>query len=469
MSPFSNMINGKLIPTEQTFDVINPATEQVLAACPSATVNQLNDAVQAAKNAFTDWRKLSYAERAEYLNKAGDIIEKNVNDIAKMLSQEQGKTLKNAAGEVLSSVNFLKKISEVALEPEIIFENEKKRIELHRKPLGVAAVITPWNYPVNLAIGRATTALITGNTVVIKPSPFTPLSTLMIGELVKDIFPAGVLNVTAGGDDVGAALTKHPDVRKISFTGSVPTGKAIASVAANDLKRLTLELGGNDAAIVLDDVEVDKVAEQLFWGAFTNTGQVCIAIKRLYVHENVYEPIVNKLKELAQNVKMGDGLDEDSQLGPLNNKNQLDIVTNLVEDAKQHGATIVAGGERMDRPGYFYKPTIVTDIKEGVRLVDEEQFGPVLPVMKFSDVNDAIARANNTKLGLGGSVWSSDYERASKVARQLESGTAWVNSILDLNPKTPFGGVKESGIGREFGKWGLEELTDLQTVSINKL
>lgn len=461
-------IDGKSVPTENTFDVINPATEKVLAKCPKASTEELELAVQSAHNAFATWRNLSWEKRAETLKKAGDILEKHIDDIAKLLSQEQGKTLPDAISEVESSISRFKNSGDLKLSVEIAYEDDKNRIELHHKPLGVVAVITPWNYPVNIAVGRAVTAMLAGNTVVIKPSPYTPLSTLLVGELLHDVFPAGVWNVIAGDDKLGAALTKHPLIRKISFTGSVPTGKAIAAVAAHDLKRVTLELGGNDAAIILDDVDVKKIAEPLFWGAFENTGQVCIAIKRLYVHEKVFEPLVAELKSIAESLNMGDGLDPESQLGPLNNKAQLDIVTDLVEDAEKQGATIVTGGKRIDRPGYFYQPTLVTNIKEGTRLVDEEQFGPALPIIKYSDLDDVIKRANETKMGLGGSVWGSDIARATDIASQLECGTAWVNAHCETTPNAPFGGVKHSGIGREFGIWGLEETTDLQTVNISK-
>lgn len=461
-------INGEAHNADQTFDVINPATEQVLAKCPQASAEQVDVAVNSAQEAFKGWRALSEQQRGDFLLKAADALSNQLEKIATLLSQEQGKTLGNAVSEVESAISRLQRGSEMRLPIEVQYEDEEMRTELHRKPLGVIAVITPWNYPIHIAAGRMCSALMSGNTVVVKPSPYTPLATLLVGEIFRDIFPAGVVNIVSGGDEVGEVLTKHPLIRKISFTGSVPTGIAIAAVAAKDLKGVTLELGGNDVAIVLDDADIEKIAEPIFWGAFSNTGQICTAIKRLYVHEKVYESLVKKLKELAEQLKIGDGLDPESDLGPLNNKVQLEIVSELVEDAKKRGATILTGGERMDKPGYFYKPTLVTNIQEGIRLVDEEQFGPALPIIKYSNVNDVIKRANNSTMGLGGSVWGGDVERASKVASQLESGIAWVNTIFDMSPNAPFGGVKQSGIGRESGRWGLEELTDLQAVCINK-
>jgi len=332
----------------------------------------------------------------------------------------------------------------------------------------VVGAITPWNFPIILAIWKLAPALLAGNTIVLKPSPFTPLSSLAMGEALRDVLPAGVLNVVAGGDQLGRWVTEHPAVRKISFTGSVATGKKIAAAAAPDLKRVTLELGGNDPAIVLGDVDPKKVAEKLFWGAFANSGQICVAIKRLYVEENVYPEIVRELGELARNVRVGDGLAEGTELGPINNAPQFERVRELVADAVSAGGRCVAGGSARDGEGYFFEPTIVTDIAEGTRLVDEEQFGPALPVMPFRDVDDALARANATHFGLGGSIWSGDPKRATDLAKRLECGTGWVNQHLNLVPTAPFGGSKWSGIGYENGPWGLAAFTEFQVINIAK-
>ena len=466
MHTFTLTINGQAESTEKQFAVINPATEEVVANCPAASTAQVNQAVEAAQTAFSSWKKISADERADLLNKAGDVLQKHQDEIANLLCQEQGKPLAAASGEIDYTLAILRDASNLRINREVLLEDQQSRVEIHRKPLGVIAVITPWNYPVAIAIARVVTALMAGNTVVMKPSPYTPLSLLLTCELLREVLPAGVMNIVAGDDDIGEVLTKHPLVRKISFTGSVETGKAIARAAAQDLKRVTLELGGNDAAIVLDDADVEKIAEPIFWGAFSNTGQICTAIKRLYVHEKVYDELLAKLKSIAEEINVGDGLSPDTQMGPLNNKAQLDIVKSLVEDAKQQGGEIITGGKQLDRPGYFYAPTLVTNVKEGVRLVDEEQFGPVLPIIKYTDISDVVERANSTKMGLGGSVWGSDIARATEIASQLDSGTAWVNTIFELPLSAPFGGVKHSGIGREGGRWGIEELTDIQTVNI---
>jgi acyl-CoA reductase-like NAD-dependent aldehyde dehydrogenase len=336
------------------------------------------------------------------------------------------------------------------------------------KPLGVVAAITPWNFPVILMAWKVAPALLAGNTVVLKPSPYTPITSLMVADVLREILPAGVLNVLSGGNDLGAQLASHPDVRKISFTGSVATGRKVAVMAAEDLKRVTLELGGNDPAIVLDDVDPNAVAEKLFWGAFQNSGQVCTAIKRLYVHEKVYEPIVARLVERAKKTKVGPGLDEGTELGPINNKVQLERVISLVEDARKQGGRVEAGGVRLEGSGYFYPPTIVTNVHEGVRLVDEEQFGTALPILKYSKLEDAIAQANRTHYGLGGSVWTSSYERGAELVQELESGTGWVNQHMDVTPIAPFGGSKWSGVGYENGRWGYEAFTELQVVNASK-
>jgi acyl-CoA reductase-like NAD-dependent aldehyde dehydrogenase len=319
-----------------------------------------------------------------------------------------------------------------------------------------------------LASWKIAPALLAGNTVVIKPSPFTPLSTLAVGEVLRDVLPPGVLNVVSGGDALGAWVSTHPAVRKVSFTGSVETGKKVAAAAAPDLKRITLELGGNDPAIVLPDVDPAQIAERLFWGAFENSGQVCSAVKRVYVHEDRYAALLSELAQRAQAVKVGPGLEDGTQLGPINNKPQYERVCMLVEDALKHGARAVAGGKPAGRDGYFFQPTILADVHEGMRIVDEEQFGPALPVLTYRDVEDAVERANATTFGLSGSVWSSDPQRAAEVAARLECGTAWVNQHLDILPTTPFGGAKWSGIGVENGPWGLLGFTEIQTLNIAK-
>ncbi|MEV4257116.1 aldehyde dehydrogenase family protein, partial [Spirillospora sp. NPDC049652] len=332
------------------------------------------------------------------------------------------------------------------------------------RPLGVVAAITPWNFPLLLAAWKLGPALLAGNTVVLKPSPYTPLSSLLLGEALRDVLPPGVLNVVSGGDELGAWMTAHPVPRKISFTGSVTTGKRVAASAAPDLKRVTLELGGNDPAILLDDVDPAAVAAKLFGAAFTNNGQVCSAVKRVYAPEAIYDDVVEALAARAREAKVGDGAAEGVEYGPINNRPQYERVSELVADAIAGGAKAAAGGRPMDRPGYFFEPTILAGAEDGTRIVDEEQFGPALPVIAYRDLDEAVARANGTHFGLSGSVWGGDADRAAEVAGRLECGTSWVNTHLALAPHQPFGGFKWSGVGVENGPWGLSGFTELQVI-----
>lgn len=424
----------------------------------------------AARRALPAWSK-DLAFRREKLLACAAAIKGRVEAIGTVLAREQGKPLKQATGEVVGASAWLKffaNLPDSSLGPEILLDDDKKRIQVVRRPLGVAVAITPWNFPVILLAWKLAPALLAGNTVVAKPSPFTPLSSLMLGDALREVLPPGVLNVLSGGGELGAELVRHKETRKVSFTGSVATGRRIAQSCAEDLKRVTLELGGNDPAIVLDDVDPAKVVDDLFWGAFFNSGQVCVAIKRLYVHDKVYQPIVRGLVEKARAVKVGDGLEPQTQLGPINNEMQLGKLSALVEDARSHGARIETGGARPPGKGYFYPPTIVTEAHAGMRLVDEEQFGTALPIIRYRELDDALAQANRSHYGLGGSVWSSDPSRAEAVVQELECGTGWVNQHQDLTPIAPFGGWKHSGLGVEGGRWGYHEFTAMQVVNSKK-
>jgi len=319
-----------------------------------------------------------------------------------------------------------------------------------------------------MAAWKMAEALATGNTCVLKPSPYTPLSTLLLGEVLADTFPPGVVNVVSGGDEVGQWITEHEGISKISFTGSIATGKRIQATASGSLKRLTLELGGNDAAIILDDADAKSAAKGVFNQAMANSGQICVAVKRLFVHESKFSEVVEHLAALAKKARVGDGFKAGVQYGPINNEAQFERVKGLVDDARRDGAKVHAGGEPMDGDGYFYPPTVLTGVAEGSRIVDEEQFGPVLPVMPFASVDEAVRRANATKFGLGASVWGSDVGRAVEVASRLESGSVWVNRHGQISPDIPFGGTKESGVGRQFGDGTLEGYTETRVIRIPK-
>jgi acyl-CoA reductase-like NAD-dependent aldehyde dehydrogenase len=359
---------------------------------------------------------------------------------------------------------WLRHFAGLEIEDEILQDDERVHIRVTHRPLGVVAAITPWNFPLSLAAWKIAPALRAGNTMVLKPSPYTPLATLRLGQVLADVLPAGVLNVIAGSDPLGALMTSHPVPRKISFTGSVGTGKHVAASAAPDLKRITLELGGNDPAILLDDVDVEAVAERLFWSAFRNNGQVCSAVKRVYAPEAIYDEVVDALAAVAGSVRVGPGNEPGSQLGPLNNAPQQRRVAELVEDAVSRGGQAVTGGGVMEGPGFFYQPTILRGVDDGMAVVDEEQFGPVLPVVPYRSVDQAVERANGTHFGLSGSVWGTDADRAADVAEELDCGTAWINTHLALRPDQPFGGAKWSGVGVENGHWGLHSFTEVKVL-----
>jgi acyl-CoA reductase-like NAD-dependent aldehyde dehydrogenase len=465
---FMQLIDGELVGSDRSFDVINPATGRVFARCPAATPAHLDRAVAAARRACGDWRQISFAERAGRLKQVADVLREHQDSLARLLTREQGKPLQQARDEIGRAFSQSEGMTRITIPVETLVEDAERRIELHYVPLGVVGIITPWNAPINLAAGPLTSALYTGNTVVLKPSPYTPLSTLRLGELVRDIFPPGVLNVLAGDDDCGQWMTEHPGIDKISFTGSVATGKRVMASAAGNLKRITLELGGNDPAIVLDDVDVQAIAPKLFFAATVNSGQVCMAIKRIYAHASIYAALCAALAAEARKVVLGDGLEAGTQMGPIQNRRQYERVVGILEDTKRRGARILAGGQLPEREGYFIPPTIVADVPEDSRLVQEEQFGPIVPVLEFSDVEDAIRRANDTRYGLSASVWGRDAARAAAIAARLEVGTAWVNQHRATSPLVPFGGAKESGMGRQYSALGLKGYMEPRVVSILK-
>ena len=470
MSDYGLIVDGTKVATDDTFPVTNPATEDVVGQCPFATREQLNSAVKAAARAFETWSTVSDQERAAVCGKMAEVITENAEELAQLLTQEQGKPLNGAGSrfELGGAAAWAGFTGTLSLPDKVIQDDENSRIVQTRKPIGVVGSITPWNWPLMIAIWHVVPAIRAGNTVVIKPSPYTPLSTLRMVELLNTVLPPGVLNCVTGEDELGQWMTEHDGIQKIIFTGSVNTGKKVMGSSADSLKRLTLELGGNDAGIVLDDADPATVASGIIEGAFINNGQTCAALKRLYVHESIHDQLCDALVAQLSGTVMGDGLDENTTQGPIANRMQYERVVELLEDAKAQGGKILCGGEVPDQPGFFVPFTLIADVSDGTRVVDEEQFGPLLPIIKYKDLDDAVLRANGLEVGLGGSVWSSDVNRASDVAARLECGTAWVNSHGGIAPHVPFGGVKCSGIGVEFGEEGLQEYTTIQVVNVNK-
>lgn len=464
---YDMLIDGKLVAGDRALDVIDPATGGVFATCACASEAQIELAVAAAAAAFPAWAATPAEERSAIMVRIAEVIEANLETLARLLTSEQGKPLGDARAEVGGAAWFMRNYASARLPVEVREDSETRRVELHRVPLGVVAAIVPWNFPLLTGTNKLGAALITGNTVVLKPAPTTPLTTLLFGALVKDILPAGVLNIVTDHNDLGHVLTAHPTVRKVTFTGSTTTGTKVMASSAASLKRLTLELGGNDSAIVLDDCDPDVVAPKLFDAAFANNGQLCIAIKRLYVHDNQYDAMCARLADLAKSRIVGPGLEQGTQLGPVQNRMQYDKVRALIDETRDE-AVIIAGGDCPDGPGYFINPTIVRDIADNARLVCEEQFGPVLPVLRYADVSDAIARANASEFGLGNSVWSNDPVRAQQVANQLDSGSVWINQHADFGPDIPFSGAKMSGVGTEMSELGLAEFTQAKIINRSK-
>lgn len=461
---FSMTIDGQPVAGDATFDVINPATETVIASAPDASREQLDAAVAAARRAFPGWAATSIDERRALIDRLGDALLANIDAFKRLLTAEQGKPHADAEGEVGGAGMWLKGASTLQLPVTINEDSPERHSETRHVPLGVVGAIAPWNFPMVLAMFKVGRALLAGNTMVLKPSPFTPLTTLKFGELAATILPPGVLNVVTGGDRLGPWFTEHPGIDKVSFTGSTATGRRVMQSASATLKRLTLELGGNDPAIVMADADVGQIAERLFWAAFTNNGQICIATKRMYVHEDVYEPLKEALVAYARTVTVGDGSAQGVRLGPVNNRQQYERVLDLIRDAKDRGYSFLLGGETADTPGFFVPVTILDNPPEDSRIVQEEQFGPVLPLLKFSDIDDVIERANASEYGLGASVWGRDEDSAFAVAERIASGTVWVNETQHLTPFAAFGGMKQSGLGVEGGAEGLLEYTSTQTI-----
>ena len=463
----THTIDGKGQKSANSFDVINPATDQPFARCPDASREQLDLAVAAARKAYPEWANLTFANRRKYLHKFADRVRDYADELAKVITREQGKPLANAVREMAGTAHSLEAMANLKIKDQVLRDDGKNRISLYFRPMGVVGAITPWNVPVGLASHKIAQGLLAGNTMVMKPSPYTPLATLLLGELSRDILPPGVFNVIAGGNQLGQWLTEHPGVDRISFTGSVATGKRVMASASGTLKRVTLELGGNDPAILLDDADFDTMTPKIFGAAFANCGQVCMAIKRVYVPENRYDQVCDTLATLAKNYRVGDGFESDVQMGPIQNRMQYDKVLDVLEDTKrQPGVRILAGGHTLNKPGYFLAPTIVADIADDSRLVREEQFGPILPVMKYKEVDEVVARANDTRMGLCASVWTKDIEKGAKVAARIEAGTVWVNHHLGSEADVPFGGFKESGMGREHGVMGIQSYMEPQVINL---
>lgn len=458
-------VGGAAVDTPASLDVIDPATGHVFAQVPNAGAAELDHAVAAATAAFPAWRDTAWAERQAAVNLIGTTITANAALLAEMIVREQGKPRALADFEVEAAAGWCFGTASLEL-PDRVIEDSAERYRVTRyEPIGVVAAISPWNYPLVLSIFKIAPALLAGNCVVLKPSPFTPMTVLKLGELLREALPAGVLNIITGDDALGPLMTAHPGFRKISFTGSSATGRKVMASAAPDLKRLTLELGGNDAAIVFPDVDVEATAEKLFWSAFTNSGQVCIATKRAYIHEDIYEAMRDALARLARNMPVGAGATPGTALGPVQNHAQFRRVQALLAQSAERDEIALAESS-VPTNGYFIPVTLIDQPADDSPVVTEEQFGPVLPLLSFSTEDEVVARVNASDMGLAATIWSNDTDRAMRIAGRLETGNVWINESLSLTPFAAFAGRKQSGFGVENGIEGLMAYTEPKTISI---
>jgi acyl-CoA reductase-like NAD-dependent aldehyde dehydrogenase len=461
-------INGAAA-TGPLADVLNPATREPIGQAPVASKEQLDQAVAAARAAFPGWAATRQEERQAIVSRIGDRIEQHAEEFMALLTREQGKPRAGAEWEIYGSIAWFREISKQSLLDEVVQDTPARTVTTRYTPLGVVGGITPWNFPILLAVWKIAPALVSGNCIIVKPSPFTPLCTLKLAEVVQDLLPPGVFSVVSGDDDLGRWMTEHPGIDKIAFTGSTETGRHVMRSAAANLKRLTLELGGNDPAIVLPDVNPEKVAPQLFWAAFQNNAQFCNAAKRLYIHEDVYESVRDALVAYARTVKVGDGAEPDTELGPIQNKPQFEKVKEYFDDCAANGHTFALGGQIDETaPGWFVPVTLVDNPPDDSRLVREEPFGPILPLIKWRDEDELVARANDSEWGLGASVWGNDLARIQQIGRRIDAGTVWLNEVHQYSPHQAFGGHKQSGIGCENSLHGLIEYTNWQTITLNK-
>ncbi|MBB5706960.1 aldehyde dehydrogenase family protein [Sphingopyxis panaciterrulae] len=459
-------IGGRDAPAGATGTVVHACTERPIARYPDADAGHVDAAVRVAAAAFPAWAATPWGERRACLERFADALRTQSDTLALIVAAEAGRPLRRAWGEVAFSADYVRMIAGQRL-PDKAYRRAGLHAVLKHRPLGVVGAIAPWNGPVILAIAKIANALIAGDTLILRPSPFTPLSALYLGRMARDIFPAGVLNVITGDASVGAAMTTHPGIAKISFTGSTATGKRIAAAAAPTLKRLTLELGGNDAAIVLADADPAAVAETVYRISLENAGQFCAAIKRLYVHESLYDSVRDAIVRRAGAAVAGSCFRPETTMTPVQNRAQFDRVWSLFDDAVAGGGRVAVGGERHRGEGLFIPPTLVEGVGAGVRLVDEEQFGPVLPIIAFRDEAAAIAQANCGPYGLGGSIWTRDVDRGLALAERLDAGTGWVNQHGAFTAALPMPFAGESGIGMDYAEYGVAEHS--QAMLINAL
>ncbi|MBM7715698.1 acyl-CoA reductase-like NAD-dependent aldehyde dehydrogenase [Bacillus thermophilus] len=457
----------------QTFETINPATGEVLAHVHEAREKDIDRAVEAAVKAFEEgsWSKISASDRSKLMHKLADLMERDFEILAQLDTLDNGKPIQEmrnadlpgAIDQLRYFAGWATKMTGQTIPVSKSFFNYTRH-----EPVGVVGQIIPWNFPIMMALWKIAPALATGCTIILKPAEQTPLSALYLGKLIEEAeFPKGVINIVPGfGKSAGDALVKHPKVNKIAFTGSTGVGKAIMKEAANTMKRVTLELGGKSPNIILPDADLDKAIPGVFSGIMANQGEVCCAGSRAYIPEHMYDEVMARLADYAKNVKLGNGLSEDTEMGPLVSKRQQDIVTSYIQKGIEEGANLLAGGETFDK-GYFVAPTVFSQVEEHMTIAQEEIFGPVVACMPYKTIDEVIERANNSPYGLGAGLWTENLKNAHVVADKLKAGSVWVNCYNLTNAAVPFGGYKQSGIGREMGSYALENYTEVKSVWIN--
>ncbi|KAK5111185.1 hypothetical protein LTR85_012234 [Meristemomyces frigidus] len=452
---FHNTVDGQPRGGKSKHQGVNPATGEKLWEVPIGNQQDVDDAVQAGQKAFVSWSQTSVEKRKEHIQKFCDHYMSYADEMTDLMCKETGKPRQFAEFEVKGVKGFFDHHINLDI-PEDRMEDDEKVITTRYTPLGVVGAICPWNFPIILSLGKVVPALLTGNTIILKPSPYTPYTGLKIVELAQDILPPGVVQAIGGDDKLGPMLTQHPGIGKISFTGSIATGKKVMAACASTLKRVTLELGGNDASIVLPDVDIQKTAPELVMGAFQNSGQVCVATKRIYIHEDIYDEMLKAMVEFTKTVKVG-APDSGALLGPIQNEMQYEKVRSFFEDTKNQGYKFAIGEPEQARgKGYFIQPAIIDNPPNDSKIITEEPFGPIVPTQPWSDEEEVIKRANNSNAGLGACVWGKDIERAERIGKRLQAGSVFINSWEKPTPQAFFGGHKESGIGGEWGKDGLK-------------
>ncbi|CAN8100959.1 unnamed protein product [Discula destructiva] len=462
---FYNVINNELTSTPETRHGIDPSTEAELHEVPLSGQEEVERAVASATAAFPAWRSLSWDERADCVAKLADAIEANHDDFRDLLVSESGKAVSTAGLEMQLTLGHLRATSALRLPDDIVEDNAERTAAVRYRPLGAAVAIVPWNWPALLGSGKIGPGVMAGNTVIVKPSPYAPYTLLKICELAAKIFPPGVIQVLSGDESLGPLLTAHPGIAKVSFTGSTNTGKLVAAACVKTLKRFTLELGGNDAVVVCADANLASAVPKIGTLTFISSGQICMNVKRIYVHDKIYDAFLEAMVAFVRdNMKAGPAAEATTGVGPVQNKMQYGKVLDLYHDTEKQGYKIALGGLKDVKAGtgYILPPTIVSNPPDEARIVVEEPFGPIVPVMRWSDEADVIRRMNATDMGLGASVWSSDIPKATKIADQLEAGSVWVNTHFELSPNMPFGGHKSSGFGMEWGIVGLKGWTNPQ-------